>query len=92
MSDLKKTNDGQVLICNERVLLCLEAAWELSALSQVLPDLVPNIDEAHGAHHAVRGVAGRFLQLSSVLMDALGDEFMPTAKLHELIHVRGGRG
>ena len=30
MSDLKKTNDGQVLICNERVLLCLEAAWELS--------------------------------------------------------------
>lgn len=92
MSDLETTNDGKVAIDRARMLLCLEAAWVLDALARVLPDLVPNIDEADGAHHAVRGVAGRFLRLSSVLMSALDDECTPTAKLQQVIHLREGQG
>ena len=32
----------------KRQFLCLEVAWEIDAMARVLPDLVPNTDEATG--------------------------------------------
>lgn len=55
-----------------RAALCLEAAWELDALARLLPKLVTPNDEQE--HLTVRGVAGRLLRLSSVLMSVLNDD------------------
>lgn len=92
MDGIKKTEGGQVILSYDRVLVCLEAAWELDALARVLPGLVPNVEEAHGAYHAVRGIAGRFLRLSSVLMSGLDDEGAPTSGLERVIHLQEGQG
>lgn len=66
--------DGSATLSHDRLNACLEAAWELEALANVLPGLVPNVSEAHGAHHAVRGIADRIRRLSSVLMGGLSDD------------------
>lgn len=92
MTNLEKTEDDQVILSYDRVLVCLEVAWELDALARVLPGLVPNVGEAHGAYHAVRGIAGRFLRLSSVLMSGLGDEAVPTSELERVVHLQEGQG
>lgn len=65
------TEDTGVTLSEKRERICLEVAWELDALARLLPGLVPNIEEAHGAHHAVRGIAGRFLRLAEALMGAV---------------------
>lgn len=84
---LSTAENGAVILGKARHALCLEAAWELEALAYLLPDLVPNIDEAHGAYHAVRGIAGRIVDLSNVLMAALGDDAEKTHDLERKVHV-----
>ena len=76
-----------VILSKARQLVCLEAAWEMEALAYTLPNLVPNVDETHGVYHAVRGIAGRFVALSHVLMAAIGDEAETTAKLERRVMV-----
>jgi len=63
-----------VTLSRERKMVCLESAWELEALANILPGLVPNVTEAEGAHYAVRGIADRIRRLSHVLMGGLFDE------------------
>ena len=75
-----------------RQMLCLEAAWEIEALSRVLPVLVPNDAENNGAHFVVRALAGRLLRLSHVLMGALGDNAETTDELARVITLDGGLG
>ena len=84
---LTTNENGSVTLGKDRHMVCLEAAWELEALAFVLPGLVPNIDEAPGVHHAVRGIAGRLVVLSSVLMAALFDEAEKTKRLERKILV-----
>ena len=86
MSLFTAENDA-VTLSKARHMVCLEAAWELEALAYVLPDLVPNVDEAHGAYHAVRGIAGRLVTLSNVLMAALGDDVVKTSELESRVLV-----
>ena len=64
---------GGVVLSKRRMDACLEAAWEIDALARILPDQVPNIEECHGAHHVVRGIAGRLLRLTSLLMSGIGE-------------------
>lgn len=66
--------DGSTTLSRERLSVCLDATYELEALANIMPGLVPNIMEAEGAHYAVRGIADRIRRLSIVLMGGLGDE------------------
>lgn len=84
---LTTAENDSVTLGKARHMVCLEAAWELEALAYVLPDLVPNVAEAHGAYHAVRGMAGRLVGLSNVLMAALGDDVMTTRELESRVLV-----
>ena len=84
---LTTAENGDVTLSKARSDICLQVAYELEALASVLPGLVPNIDEAHGAHHAVRGLAGRFVSLANVLMAAIGDEVESTEILSRRVFV-----
>ena len=84
---LTTAKNEAVTLSKSRHLVCLEVAWELEALALLLPNLVPNVDEAHGAHHAVRGIAGRFVELSNVLMSALGDDAETTEDLERRVFI-----
>lgn len=81
---------GSATLSPERLNACLEAAYELEALATRLPGLVPNIEEVHGVHYLVRGMAGRIQSLSRVLMAGLSDEIETVAALQSEVFV-GGR-
>lgn len=79
-------------LSHARMMVCLEAAWEIDALARALPGQVPNIEECMAAGHVVRGISGRLLRLAFVLMSGLGDDAQPTAKLEKVITFDGGQG
>ena len=89
-SCLTEHADGSVTLSHERLNVCLEATWELEALANVLPGLVPNVAEADGAHHVVRGLSDRINRLACVLMAGLGDEVQTVKALERKVFV-GGR-
>lgn len=84
---LSTAENGAVTLGKDRHSVCMEVAYELEALALVLPDLVPNVGEAPGAYHAVRGVAGRFVTLANALMAALGDDMETTQELEQKVLV-----
>ena len=63
---------ADMTLSDARQALMLDAIYELSKLSAVLPNLVP-LDESQN-HFAVKGVAGRMSALSEQLLLALFDE------------------
>lgn len=63
---------ADMTLSEARQALMLDAIYELSKLSAVLPNLVP-LDESQN-HYAVKGVAGRLSALSQQLLLALADE------------------
>lgn len=87
------TDGGAVTLSGARRRACLEAAWELDALARILPSQVPHVDDLQ-AHHAVRGIAGRMLRLSKLLMEGLdeNEKCVPTADLERIISLDSGQG
>lgn len=83
MSDntLTEHADGSVTLSASRLTVSLEACWELEALAQVLPGLVPNLAESGPAHFAVRGIADRIRRLSCAVMSGLHDDAETLANL-----------
>jgi hypothetical protein len=79
--------DGSITLSEQRLLVCLEAAWELDALTVLLPSIVSNAVEIHDAYHSVRGIAGRIKALASVLMSGLSDEAETTEILERDVMV-----
>ena len=85
--------DGLVRMDARRQMVALDASIELESLARLLPRLVSSDgDNSHEAHYAVRGVAGRVLRLSSVLMSALSDESETTAHLERVLNLDCGQG
>ena len=76
-------------ITENRLHLCLEAAWELDALARCLPGLVLNVEDTKMSYLAVRGIAGRLLRLASVLMSGLDDDSESEAKLQSILFLEG---
>ena len=70
--------DGSVTLSGARQLVCLQAAWELDALADILPGIV---SDSFSAHLAVRGIAARICTLSQVLMSGLSDDLKTQAGL-----------
>ncbi|MBS0467107.1 MAG: hypothetical protein JSR14_07825 [Proteobacteria bacterium] len=92
MSEATTEREG-VTLTHARMIVCLEAAWEIDALARALPCMVERVDTADGqAHFLARGVAGRLLRLTSVLMSGLGESDVPTHKLESIINLESGQG
>ena len=70
--------DGSATLSDERKMVCLQAVWELEALTHILPGLVPDHEPFH---LTVRGIAGRIRSLSEVVICGLSDEMAPLVKL-----------
>lgn len=85
--------NGSVTLGKGRHDVCMEAIWELEALAYVLSTLASNCTpEALQFGHAVRGIAGRYVSLASVLLAALADDHEETAKLARTIYVQPYNG
>lgn len=78
-------DDGSATLSRERLNAGLEAAWELEALAQVLPGLVPCTADSGPAHFAVRGIADRIRRLSCAAMSALSDDLHPLVDLEHTV-------
>lgn len=81
--------DHSATLSAGRHMVCLQAAWELEALTLLLPGLVPD-DEP--SHLTVRGIAGRIRSLSRVLISGLSDEITPVARLDHEVFGTAQRG
>ena len=81
--------DDSITLSLERKMLCLEAAWELSALAKALPPLNPycGCDETTCAHLVIRGIAARMASLAGVLNDGLGDNLVLNPALEAIVMV-----
>jgi len=87
MDGNKLFDDGSVMLSPDLVMVVLEAALELDALARILADPVP--------HHAVRGIAGRVLQLASVLTSAVSDDLSKAGgveRLQRVLSLENGQG
>lgn len=84
---LTTAENGAMTLGHERLLVCLEALWEIEVLAGMLPGLVP--EEVHCAHLAVRGVACRLRDLSRAVMSGLDDAVLATADLERRVLMRG---
>jgi hypothetical protein len=83
--------ENGVNLPHDRMMVCLEAAWEIDALARLLPEVVPRDED--GAHLVARGIAGRMLRLTSALMSGLGEQTVKTDALDGIVYVRGaGQG
>ena len=81
--------DGGAILSEERRLVCLEAAWELEALANILPSLVPG----HlPCHFVLRCIADRIRRLSDVVVGGLSDEQDPLEDLERKVFGPNGRG
>jgi hypothetical protein len=75
-----------------RLSVCLDAVYELDELVRLLPAQMNSNDEddLHNARFIVRGLAGRMLRLTSVLLSGLGeDNFVSTDDLEKIVHLTG---
>ena len=72
----------------QRQLICLECAYELDAIAVALPSMVPDSEDARGAHLLVRGMSARLRQLSTILVRAIDDDHETNERLEQLLLVR----
>ena len=84
-STLTEHADGSVTLSASRLNVCLEAAWELEALANILPGLVPCAADSGPAHFAVRGIADRIRRLSCATMSGLSDDMQPLEDLQRTV-------
>ena len=74
-------------IDDQRTRLLRDAVYEMDKLARMLPDMVP-LDEEQ-AHYAVRGIAGRILRLTHVLMGGLGANEIADDEIKGILHFDG---
>ncbi len=88
MADLTTNADKSVTLTARRNLVCLEAAWELDALADLLPTVTTKgIPEATKTSYQVRAIADRIKTLASILMSGLGDALETTDDMERELKV-----
>lgn len=76
---------GNATLNKARLLVCLEATWEIEAIALMLPDTVAISDEdSKQSQLRVRCMAGRLRELANALMVGLGDVGVPIEGLRGL--------
>lgn len=89
-----KPEELGITLDHDRMMVCLEATWEIDAMARELSKLVANLDEEDAARvsYLARATAGRMLRLTSVLMSGLSDETDKTSDLAAIVHLNWGQG
>lgn len=83
-------DDDSVIMTEKRSHLCLEASWELEAMSELLTKVAMyGALETNAAGYQVRCISSRLKVLASVMMSGLSDEQMPTDDLERKLKVTG---
>ena len=85
---LTTNTNGSTTLSEKRHLVCLEAAWELDAVAEML--LTINGDgtpEETNAGYKTRCVVSRLKELSSVLSSGLSDEDEETSDLERKLNL-----
>lgn len=87
MSDNTLTlhGDGSATLSADRLNVTLECCWELEALANVLPGLVPCTADSGPAHFVVRSIADRIRRLSCAAMSGLNDDMETVADLQRTV-------
>jgi hypothetical protein len=87
---LTTNKDDSMTLGERRHHVCLESAWELDALADLLPTVTTNgIPEATKTGYQVRAIAGRIKTLASILMSGLGDSLETTDDMERELKVTG---
>lgn len=71
----------------QRIKVMNQAVWEMDALVRSLPDLVPMAEDQ--VHFVVRGLCGRMVQLTGILMCALDESETDMSKLMSKLTLQG---
>ena len=87
---LTQHGDNSITLSKDRLLVCLDAAWELEALALALPVTAPIDGTQRNQHFVVRSMAARILQLSQVLLGCLDDSMEKTHELGQIVTVTHG--
>ena len=68
-------------------ILCFQAVWELDKLARVMPGLAKTVeDEDEQMHFAIRGICGRMVSLTSLLMDCMGSSGPVSKEFSDIIY------
>lgn len=70
-------------ISNDRLMVALEASWEIEKLSGALLANVPRDDD--GEFLVTRGINARIQDLSRAIMSTLSDRIDPTCRLNQVV-------
>lgn len=77
--------DGSATLDQARHAVCMNACREIKFLAAELSRLVPDDGKSDSKPDAVRSVAGRIMQLSKVLEDALDNPLVGTHEFSGLV-------
>jgi hypothetical protein len=82
--------DDSVTLSEKRSHVCLEASWELEAMSELLTKVAMHgALETNAAGYQVRCISSRPMVLASAMMSGLSDEQMPTDDLERKLKATG---
>jgi hypothetical protein len=86
--DLGSESEG-LHLNDARLSVCLSAIYELDTLARLLPVQMNcnDIDDFHDASLVARGLAGRMLRLTSVLLSGLGEEDCSINDLEKIVYL-----
>lgn len=70
-------------ISNDRLMVALEASWEIEELSGALIANLPRDDG--GNFLLTRGISARIQDLSRAIMSTLSDQIDPTRRLNQIV-------
>ncbi len=83
--------DGSTALDQARHAVCMNACREIKFMAAELSRLVPDDGKSDSKPDAVRSVAGRIMQLSEVLKDALDNPLVGTHEFKGLVTVASSR-
>jgi hypothetical protein len=83
--------DGSATLDQDRHALCMYALREIKFMAAELPKLVPDDGQSDCKPDTVRSVAGRIMQLSKVLADAIDSPLVGTHELKCLVTIPSHR-
>lgn len=79
--------DGSATLSKERLLVCMDASWELDALATLLPTVtIDDTPASTNVGYKVRCIASRIRELAIVISSGLDDDMEKTSNLERRLN------
>lgn len=78
------TLQNSVTLDGDRAMVCLEAAWQLDALADLIANTVEPAEDSQ-SHIAVEAMCARMRRLAATVMSAVGEPEMQTESLRRIL-------